>query len=385
MTNEMSMEELLKDYDLKTLREGEIIKGKILSVTSNEVIVNINYMKDGIIPKNEYVYNEEEDLQNIAKVDDSIEVMILKLNDGEGNLILSKKRVDVINSWKDLGKNFKNKETLKVTPKEEVKGGLIFYIDNIRVFIPASQCFNERGKDIKTLIGNEIEVRIIEFNEKDKKVVASRRVLLEEERKDKIEEVWKSLNKGEKVRGRVSRLVNFGAFVDIGGLEGLVHLNDLSWKRVVKPEQVVNLGDEVEVYILDFDKEKNRISLALKDILNDPWNTAQEDLKVNDVVEGTIVKFISVGAIVEVKDGIEGLVHLSEISEERVVKPSDVLSLNQKVNVKILDINKENKRVSLSIKDAIERPKEDYSEFLDKEDGVALGDIFGDKLKNLFK
>ncbi|WP_027631771.1 30S ribosomal protein S1 [Clostridium hydrogeniformans] len=385
MTNEMSMEELLKDYDLKTLREGEIIKGKILSVTSNEVIVNINYMKDGIIPKNEYVYNEEEDLQNIAKVDDSIEVMILKLNDGEGNLILSKKRVDVINSWKDLGKNFKSKETLKVTPKEEVKGGLIFYIDNIRVFIPASQCFNERGKDIKTLIGNEIEVRIIEFNEKDKKVVASRRVLLEEERKDKIEEVWKSLNKGEKVRGRVSRLVNFGAFVDIGGLEGLVHLNDLSWKRVVKPEQVVNLGDEVEVYILDFDKEKNRISLALKDILNDPWNTAQEDLKVNDVVEGTIVKFISVGAIVEVKDGIEGLVHLSEISEERVVKPSDVLSLNQKVNVKILDINKENKRVSLSIKDAIERPKEDYSEFLDKEDGVALGDIFGDKLKNLFK
>ena len=385
MTNEMSMEELLKDYDLKTLREGEIIKGKILSVTSNEVIVNINYMKDGIIPKNEYVYNEEEDLQNIAKVDDSIEVMILKLNDGEGNLILSKKRVDVINSWKDLGKNFKSKETLKVTPKEEVKGGLIFYIDNIRVFIPASQCFNERGKDIKTLIGNEIEVRIIEFNEKDKKVVASRRVLLEEERKDKIEEVWKSLNKGEKVRGRVSRLVNFGAFVDIGGLEGLVHLNDLSWKRVVKPEQVVNLGDEVEVYILDFDKEKNRISLALKDILNDPWNTAQEDLKVNDVVEGTIVKFISVGAIVDIKDGIEGLVHLSEISEERVVKPSDVLSLNQKVNVKILDINKENKRVSLSIKDAIERPKEDYSEFLDKEDGVALGDIFGDKLKNLFK
>ncbi|MEW8955652.1 30S ribosomal protein S1 [Clostridium sp.] len=385
MTNEMSMEELLKDYDLKSLREGEIVKGKILSVTSKEVIVNINYMKDGIIPKSEYVYNEEEDLQEVAKVDDVIEVMILKMNDGEGNLILSKKKVDVINSWKSLRKAFKEEETLKVTPKEEVKGGLVFYVEDIRGFIPASQCFNERGKDIKTLIGNEIEVRLIEFDEKNKKVVASRRILLEEERKGKVEELWKSLNKGEKIKGKVTRLVNFGAFVDIGGLEGLVHLSDLSWKRVVKAEQVVSIGDQVEVYILDFDKEKNRISLALKDIINDPWNTAQEELKVNDVVEGTIVKFISVGAIVEVKDGIEGLVHLSEISEERVVKPSDVLTLNEKVKVKILDINKDNKRISLSIKDAVETPKEDYSEFLDEENGIALGDIFGDKLKDLFK
>lgn len=385
MNNEVTMDEFLKDYDLKKLSVGDIIKGNILSVSSNEIIVNINYMKDGVLLKNEFVNNMEEDLNDVAKVGDEIKVMIVTLNDGEGNLILSKRRVDIKESWNNLKIAHKNNTNINITIKEEVKGGVIgVYENGIRVFMPGSQSSINREKGLQSLIGKTFEVKIIEFDKEKNKVVASKRVLDEEILKNKKEKLWNELTVGEKRKGNVVRLTNFGAFVDIGGIQGLVHLNDLSWKRVIKPEEVVNIGDEVIVYIIGLDKEKNRLSLAIKDIDENPWNTVSYDIKVNSIVSGKVIKIIQVGAIIELKDGIEGLVHISEISEERISKPSDILTVGQDVKVKILDINEKNKRISLSIKDAIEKPHEDFSKYMDNEEST-LGDVLGDKLKSLFK
>lgn len=385
MNNEVTMDEFLKDYDLKKLSTGDIIKGIILSVSSNEVIVNINYMKDGLLPKNEFVNNMEDDLNDVAKVGDEVKVMIVTLNDGEGNLILSKKRVDIKEAWNNLKTDYKNNNNINITIKEEVKGGVIGVDENeIRVFMPASQSSLNREKSLQSLIGKTFEVKIIELDNEKNKVVVSKRVLEEEILKNKKEKLWNELTVGEKRKGKVVKLTNFGAFVDIGGIQGLVHLNDLSWKRVIKPEEVVNIDDEVMVYIIGLDKEKNRLSLAIKDVDKNPWNTVSNDIKVNSIVNGKVIKIIQVGAIIELKDGIEGLVHISEISEERIAKPSDILTVGQDVRVKILDISEKNKRISLSIKDAIERPQEDFSKYMDDEEST-LGDVLGDKLKDLFK
>lgn len=385
MNNEMTMDEFLKDYDLKKLSVGDIIKGIILSVSSNEVIVNINYMKDGVLPKNEFVNNMEDDLNDVAKVGDEVKVMIVTLNDGEGNLILSKKRVDIKESWNNLKTAYKNNNNINITIKEEVKGGVIGVGENgIRVFMPASQSSINREKSLQSLIGKTFEVKIIELDKEKNKVVVSKRVLDEEILKNKKEKLWNELTVGEKRKGKVVKLTNFGSFVDIGGIQGLVHLNDLSWKRVIKPEEVVNIDDEVMVYIIGLDKEKNRVSLAIKDVDENPWNTVSNDIKVNSIVNGKVIKIIQVGAIIELKDGIEGLVHISEISEERIAKPSDILTVGQDVRVKILDVSEKNKRISLSIKDAIERPQEDFSKYMDDEEST-LGDVLGDKLKDLFK
>lgn len=385
MNNEVTMDEFLKDYDLKKLSTGDIIKGIILSVSSNEVIVNINYMKDGLLPKNEFVNNMEDDLNDVAKVGDEVKVMIVTLNDGEGNLILSKKRVDIKEAWNNLKTDYKNNNNINITIKEEVKGGVIGVDENeIRVFMPASQSSLNREKSLQSLIGKTFEVKIIELDNEKNKVVVSKRVLEEEILKNKKEKLWNELTVGEKRKGKVVKLTNFGAFVDIGGIQGLVHLNDLSWKRVIKPEEVVNIDDEVMVYIIGLDKEKNRLSLAIKDVDKNPWNTVSNDIKVNSIVNGKVIKIIQVGAIIELKDGIEGLVHISEISEERIAKPSDILAVGQDVRVKILDISEKNKRISLSIKDAIERPQEDFSKYMDDEEST-LGDVLGDKLKDLFK
>ncbi|SFB05427.1 30S ribosomal protein S1 [Clostridium frigidicarnis] len=385
MNNEVTMDEFLKDYDLKKLSTGDIIKGIILSVSSNEVIVNINYMKDGLLPKNEFVNNMEDDLNDVAKVGDEVKVMIVTLNDGEGNLILSKKRVDIKEAWNNLKTDYKNNNNINITIKEEVKGGVIGVDENeIRVFMPASQSSLNREKSLQSLIGKTFGVKIIELDKEKNKVVVSKRVLEEEILKNKKEKLWNELTVGEKRKGKVVKLTNFGAFVDIGGIQGLVHLNDLSWKRVIKPEEVVNIDDEVMVYIIGLDKEKNRLSLAIKDVDKNPWNTVSNDIKVNSIVNGKVIKIIQVGAIIELKDGIEGLVHISEISEERIAKPSDILTVGQDVRVKILDISEKNKRISLSIKDAIERPQEDFSKYMDDEEST-LGDVLGDKLKGLFK
>lgn len=374
--NSMSMADLLKDYDVKKLNVGDIVKGEILSINNDEAMVNINYYRDGIVKRSE-VSHDEVEVSEVLNVGDTINLMIVSLDDGDGNVLLSKNKADEIIAWDEVKASYKNNETLTLKVKEQVKGGVVALYKGIRVFIPGSQVSRERGIELSTLVGKELEVRVIEFDKRDKKVVASRRILEEAQYNEEKKALWNLVKKGEKREGKVTRIAKFGAFVDIGGIEGLVHISDLAWGRVKRVEDVVSVGDVVEVYVGDFDKEKERLSLAIKDIKKDPWEDAKATLKVNDVVTGKVVKFLNFGAFVEVLPGVEGLVHISEITEENIAKPSDVLTIGGEVKVKILDINSADKKMSLSIKEAVEKSRE-YEKFNDDFEGESLAGLFKD-------
>lgn len=379
-----SMNEAMNEIEtsMKAVKRGEIVKGRVISVTENEAVVNLGYMSDGILPKAEVSEDREASLTEMLKENDEIYVYILDMNDGEGNIVLSKKIADREKAWEELKGAFAANDTFNVAVKEVVKGGVVANIKGIRAFIPASQLSTSFVKDLNEYVGKTLEVKIIELDRDKQKLVLSRKEVEQKEIERKKEELWNNIKPGEKRKGVVSRLAKFGAFVDLGGIDGLVHISELSWKRVKDPAEVVSVGQQVEVYVLEVDKEKNRISLALKDISEDPWKNAVNKYKIGDVIEGTVTKFLNFGAFVEIEPGIEGLVHLSEISQERVVKPSDVLSLGQKVKAKILNVDEKEKRISLSIKEAVEKPKEDVKKYVDTTSGVTLGDLFGDKLKD---
>ncbi len=372
---EGTMGDLLKDFDVKRIRTGDILDGEVIDVNDKEVMVNINYAFDGVIEKNELT-NIDKDPREVVNIGDKIKVYVLSPNDGEGYVQLSRIKALEINEREDIKRAFDNEEVIKVYVKEEVKGGLVAYYGNIRVFIPASLASRERI-NLADLIGKELEVKIIELDFKSRKIVASRRIIEDEIFENNKKEVWKSIKSGEKRTGIVKKIIKAGALVDIGGITGLIHLNDLSWGRVNRAEDVVKVGDEVEVFVGEVDAKNERIALILKDINEDPWTKNGENLKLGDVLEGKVVNLLNFGAFVELFPGVEGLVHINEITEENIAKPSDVLKLGQKVKVKVLDVNKENKKISLTIKDAEEKSKE-YLQYNDSDEGISLGDLFKD-------
>ena len=373
--NENSMGDLLKEFDVKKINSGDILKGQVIDVNEKEVTVNINYAFDGVITKEELVIGDVSPLE-VVKPGDTIDVYVISPNDGEGYVQLSRLRALQITEKEDLKNAFKNEEVIKVLVKEEVKGGLVAYYGSIRVFIPASLASRERI-ELSTLLGKEIEVKLTELDLRNRKIVASRRVLEEEAYQAKKKELWKNLNSGEKREGTVKKIIKAGAIVDIGGITGLIHINDLAWERVKKVEDIVNVGDKVTVFVGDVDVEHERVSLILKDVDKEPWKVHVDNIKTGDLIEGKVVKFMSFGAFVELFPGVEGLVHINEITDENIAKPSDVLEVGQMVKVKVLDVNKENKRISLSIKDAVERSNE-YLQYNDNDDDddVTLGDLF---------
>ena len=371
--NENSMGDLLKEFDVKKINSGDILKGQVIDVNEKEVTVNINYAFDGVITKEELVIGDVSPLE-VVKSGDTIDVYVISPNDGEGYVQLSRLRALQITEKEDLKNAFKNEEVIKVLVKEEVKGGLVAYYGSIRVFIPASLASRERI-ELSTLLGKEIEVKLTELDLRNRKIVASRRVLEEEAYQAKKKELWKNLNSGEKREGTVKKIIKAGAIVDIGGITGLIHINDLAWERVKKVEDIVNVGDKVTVFVGDVDVEHERVSLILKDVDKEPWKVHVDNIKTGDLIEGKVVKFMSFGAFVELFPGVEGLVHINEITDENIAKPSDVLEVGQMVKVKVLDVNKENKRISLSIKDAVERSNE-YLQYNDNDDDVTLGDLF---------
>ncbi len=381
---EVSMNDLMDKVDesMVHINSGDIVKGVVISVNEDEVLVNIGFMTDGIISKEEISNEKEANPTDIVKVDDEIFVYIMKVNDGEGNVLLSKKRADNIRVWDKLKEILDENKTLEVTVSEIVKGGATAYVEGVRAFIPASQMSNAYVENLQDFKGKTLEVKIIELDKENKKLVLSRRVIEQAESEVKKDIVWNELKKGEKRKGVVTRLAKFGAFVDLGGIDGLIHVSDLSWKRVLDPSEVVSVGDEVEVYVLDFDKVKGRISLGLKDVEGNPWNNISSKYHTNDVVEGTVVKLMEFGAFVQLQSGIEGLVHLSEISEDRIAKVSDVLKVGDVVKVKIGDINEKDKRISLSIKEAADKGFGDLAKFNEEEQGVTLGDLLKDKFKD---
>ncbi|MGL5379382.1 30S ribosomal protein S1 [Clostridium sp.] len=381
MTNEIhdnSMGDFLGDFDVKRINKGDILSGKVIDVNDKEVSVNINYAFDGVITKDELT-NTGENPVDVVKSGDEIKVYVVSPNDGEGYVVLSRVRALAITEREELSSAFKNEETINVIVKEEVKGGLVAYYGATRIFIPASLASRERI-ELATLLGKEIEVKLTEVDFRNRRVVASRRVLEDAQYEVEKKKLWNAVKEGEMRSGVVKKILKIGAIVDIGGITGLVHINDLAWGRVKRVEDVVNVGDKVEVLVGEVDKSRERVSLILKDVNSDPWIVNVETVKIGDVLEGKVSKLLAFGAFVEVFPGVEGLVHISEISEENIAKPSDVLNIGQSVKVKVLDVNKADKKLSLTIKDAEEKSKE-YLQYNDTEEGVSLGELF----KGLFQ
>jgi len=378
----ISMKDMMDEIEksMKPIHSGDIIQGKVISVSDNEVLVNIGYISDGIIKKEE-ITDEEISLKEILKPDDEINAYVIKINDGEGNAVLSKKKADFLKIWEELKDKFEKRETLEVNVKEVVKGGLVAYIGDARAFIPASQASNSFVKDLNEFVGKSLVVKIIEFDPEKKRVVLSGKEVEKEAAEAEKAKLWSKIKKGDKVSGVVKRLAKFGAFVDLGGVDGLIHNSDLSWGRVNHPSEIVKEGDNVEVFVLDLNKETGKIALGLKDIEKDPWNEIENNFKINDIVKGKVVRLMDFGAFVEVQKGIEGLVHISQITEDNIAKPSQVLNIGDEVKVKILELNREAKKIALSIKEADNSVQEELDKYNDNnEEGNFL---FADLLKNM--
>ncbi|MGO1368772.1 bifunctional 4-hydroxy-3-methylbut-2-enyl diphosphate reductase/30S ribosomal protein S1 [Senegalia sp. (in: firmicutes)] len=373
VNNEMDkmMEEIEKT--LVEMNRGDIVEGTIISVNKDEVMVNIGYKSDGIIKKNELSNDSNIDIESKFQTGDKIEVYILKLDDGEGNVLLSKKRVEDIKGWHDLEDTYKEEDLVDGKIVEVVKGGVIALVKGIRGFIPASHISSNFVKDLNEFLDKELSLKIIEFDPSKKRLVLSRKKVELDELQEKKDELWNSIEKDMKIEGEVKRLTNFGAFVDIGGMDGLVHISELSWGRTNHPSEIVSVGDKVEVIVLDFDKEKERISLGYKQTTSHPWKDIKDKYKIGDIVEGKVAKLVDFGVFVEIAPGLDGLVHISEISHDHVANPSEVLSKGQDVNVKILDIDEEKNRLSLSIKETGEKEEISYKDEGDTE--LTVGDI----------
>lgn len=348
----VTMDDFYKTF--KPIHPNQIMKGKIVQVTETEVCVNIGYKSDGIIKKSDLSNDNDINILELYKVGDEIEVEVLQVNDGEGNVILSKKTVDVRKNWEILLEGFENEEIFKGKCLEAVKGGLLANILGIRVFVPASQVAPYYIENLSDYVGNEMRVKIIEMDQQKNKIVVSQKIVLMEEAQKKRDLIWDTLHVGDKMKGIVRKIMDYGVFVDIGGIDGLVHISDLSWSHIKHPSDVIKTGDSIEVIILAMDIEKKRISLGYKQGLPEPWSMIADKYNPGTIVEGKVVRIVEFGAFIELEKGIDGLVHISQIAENHVKRIQDVLKIGDVVKVKILDVKPTERKISLSIKEAIE-------------------------------
>ena len=360
------------------LKEDTIVEGTVVKVDDNEVLVNIGYKSDGIIPINELSNAAFELLRTLSGWRQG-KVYIMKLEDAEGNVILSKKKADTINAWDFVEQAYNNQNEIEGVVTEVVKGGVLAKIDGIKGFIPASHLDLKYVPDLSVFVGQNLKLEIIELDRKKNRVVLSHKNVLEKERERLKEKTWASIEEGQVIKGVVKRLTDFGAFVDIGGVDGLIHISDLAWHKIDHPSEIVTEEQEVEVQVLKVDKERGRISLGLKQVMPNPWDEVDKKYKIGSVIDGKIVKLVSFGAFVEVEPGVEGLVHISQISKDHVSNPEDVLKTGENVKVKIMDINAKEKRMSLSIREAQdENDNRQVYEKTNENNGVTIGEMVGD-------
>ncbi|MDR2940577.1 MAG: bifunctional 4-hydroxy-3-methylbut-2-enyl diphosphate reductase/30S ribosomal protein S1 [Clostridiales bacterium] len=357
---ELSFEDLL-NQSMVTLHTSDIVKGTVIRISGGEVFVNLGYKSDGIISREELSDDPNYNAAEHYNVGDEIEVYVLRVNDGEGNVLLSRKKIESQKNLEKIAAAFENKEILKGKIVDAVKGGLMAIIGGVKVFVPSSQASNRYVEDLKTFLGKELNFNILEYEPAKRRIVAGRKELAQKEEDENKKRVFDALEVGKKYQGTVRRIVEFGAFVDLGGIDGLIHISELSWGRVKKVKDVLKEGDVVDVTIIDFDKEKSKISLSLKDIKEDPWNSIEEKYPIGGVIEGKVARMVPFGVFVELEEGVDGLVHISQISSKHVVKPEDELAIGQVIKVKVTDLDKETKRISLSKKDA-EAPSLETSE-----------------------
>ncbi|PRR75234.1 bifunctional 4-hydroxy-3-methylbut-2-enyl diphosphate reductase/30S ribosomal protein S1 [Clostridium thermopalmarium] len=333
---------------------GDVIEGKIILLNDNEAFVDIGYKKDGIIPLKEATRDENVSIKDIFNVGDTVEAKVVSLRNNDGYVVLSKIEIEREKAYDELKYAFENKEIIKLLIKEVVNGGVIGRYKGIRVFIPASHIELHHVDNLESYIGKELDVNIIEYKiqRRGTKIVASRRDILMKQQLERENKTWEKLHKDQIVEGEIKRITNFGAFVDIYGIDGLLHVSEISWGRIEKPEDVLKIGQKIKVYILEADKESKKLSLSIKKLIPNPWNDVEEKYPVGNMVLGKVVRFADFGAFVELEPGVDGLVHISEISYKRINKPEDVLKIGEQVKAKIINVNKEEKKISLSIKEA---------------------------------
>ena len=353
--DDVSDEEMNKliDGTITDFDEGDLVTGTVVKLEHDEVLLDIGYKSEGVIPARELSIRKDVNPADVVSLGDQIEALVLQKEDKEGRLILSKKRAEYERAWNRVEEKFQSGENVEGEVIEVVKGGLILDI-GLRGFLPASLVDLRRVKDLNAYLGTRIEARVIEMDRNRNNVVLSRRVVLEEARKAERSEILSKLKPGMRLRGTVSSIVDFGAFVDLGGIDGLIHISELSWNHVNHPSEVVKVGQEVEVQVLDVDLNRERISLGLKQTTEDPWRTLVKKYPVGAIVEGTVTKLVTFGVFVDLGDGVEGLVHISEMAKQHVDQPSQVCSVGDKVQVKVMEIDLDRRRISLSMKAAAE-------------------------------
>lgn len=353
--DDLTNEELMNSIEdsMKKIYPRDVVNGTIIDVKDDEVFVDIQYRADGIVKLDEMTEEQRENPKDNFEIGQEVEVYVIKLDDGEGNVSLSTRRVEGMKNWKNLREAYENDQTVEGDVTGANKGGLTAKVMGINGFVPASQIAPYFVKNFKKFVGEHWDLKIISIDERKNRLVLSRKDIVEE----KLDEQWDELEEGQVITGKVARLTDFGAFIEIGSLDGLLHVSDIAWTRVEHPKDVLNIGDDIEVKILKLNKEKNRISLGRKQLLEKPFAEFTNEHEVGDVITGKVVNLLDFGAFVEVSEGVEGLIHVSEISWDHVEKPSDELNVGDEVEVKILSIDPEEEKIGLSIKALKEAPE----------------------------
>ena len=354
--SELSFEQMLED-SFKTIRTGEVVEGTVISVKEDEIVVNIGYKADGIITRNEYTNTPNVDLTTLVAVGDKMEAKVLKVNDGEGQVLLTHKRITSEKGSKKLEEAFEKREVLKAKVIQVMSGGLSVVVDETKVFIPASLVSDVFEKDLSKYSGQEIEFVITEFNPKKRRIIGDRKQLLMTARNGVQKELLDKFKPGMTVDGVVKNITDFGAFIDLGGIDGLLHISEMSWGRIESPKKSFKIGDEVKAFIKEING--NKIALSLKFSDENPWVKAEVNYAVGNIVTGKVARMTDFGAFVELEPGIDALLHVSQISKDHVEKPSDILKIGQQIEAKVVDFNVSEKKISLSIK-ALEAADEEF-------------------------
>ena len=356
--NELNMQDLMDEIEksLRLPRGGEIVTGKVHQVTDKEVIVNLGCKKDGILPIAEVTLEEGQTLADAFKVDDEIQAKVIKTDDGDGGILLSKKKLEISANWDEIVKALEDKTVLEVKVTRQVNGGVIAEYKEVSGFIPLSQLSDHYVENAEEFVGQTMEVRVSRVDQRRNRAVFSHKLFLNEEKDKLVAEIWENLNVDDVVEGTVMRFTDYGAFVDIGGIDGLLHISEISWGKLKHPQEVLTIGQKINVKVLSMNAEKGKISLGLKQNQPEPWSVIDTTYEVGQVIEGKVVQIKEYGAFVELEPGLDGLVHISEVAHKRVGNINEELEVGQTVNAKILEIDKDRKRISLSIRETIDPP-----------------------------
>jgi len=365
-TRELTMKDFFREENgevipvdesvLIDFKDGDIVEGEVVRIDRDEVLVDIGYKSEGLVPSNELTIRKGADPHDVVDLGQRLEALVLQKEDADGRLILSAKRAAFERAWNRIEESYNEQRTVEGPVIEVVKGGLILDI-GLRGFLPASLVDIRRVRNLESFLGQKLECKVIELNRSRNNVVLSRRAVLEEERKEEREKILTSLEEGQIIKGTVSNLVDFGAFVDLEGIDGLIHISELSWQHVDHPSEVVEVGEEVEVKVLEVDRDRERISLGLKQTRKDPWQEIVEQVNVGEQIQGRVTKLVSFGAFVEVAEGVEGLIHISELAEHHVETPDEIVRSGDEVGARIIDVDAKRRRLSLSL-----RPKREERE-----------------------